>query len=75
MTANTVVNKSGQPARAAARARLKVELKTVLIGVHCSPSMVAGLECFINSLPQRVSRPEAIRQIMADWLRAQGHLR
>lgn len=74
MTTRKIWNDAAEPSETPAIRRATAELKTELIGVHCSPSMVAALDCFILGLPRRISRPEAIRRILAEWLHAHGHL-
>lgn len=47
--------------------------KSKLIGVHCTERMVAAIERYIVEEQQEISRPEAIRQILRNWLIASGY--
>lgn len=48
-------------------------LKSVLIGVHCTPKLVAQLENFISRLEyDEMSRPEAIRLILKRYFKEAG---
>ena len=55
-----------QAARATAR-------KSKLIGVHCTPRLVAAVENYIVAEQDEISRPEAIRQILRRYLIQNGH--
>lgn len=47
--------------------------KSVLIGVHCTPKMVAQLEVFISRLEyDEMSKPEAIRLILKRYFKDTG---
>lgn len=48
-------------------------LKSVLIGVHCTPKMVDQIERFISTLEyDEMTRPEAIRLILKRYLKEKG---
>ncbi|MEY4984321.1 MAG: hypothetical protein RIR62_2587 [Pseudomonadota bacterium] len=48
-------------------------LKSVLIGVHCTPKLVAQLERFISGLEyDEMTRPEAIRLILKRYFKDNG---
>lgn len=48
--------------------------KAVLIGVHCSSKLVTAVNAYMADQPDEMSRPQAIRTIVAKWLRAEGYL-
>ncbi|MEY4697426.1 MAG: hypothetical protein RIT14_1854 [Pseudomonadota bacterium] len=50
------------------------EKKAVLIGVHCSAKLVAAVNAYMADQPDDMTRPQAIRTIVAKWLRAEGYL-
>lgn len=50
------------------------EKKAVLIGVHCSTKLVSAVTAYMNDQPDEMSRPQAIRTIVAKWLRSEGYL-
>lgn len=55
------------------RVHLSRPRKSKLIGVHCTERMVAAIERYIVEEQQEISRPEAIRQILRNWLMAAGY--
>ncbi len=49
-------------------------LKSILIGVHCTPKLVAQLERFISGLEyDEMTRPEAIRLILKRYFKENGY--
>lgn len=50
------------------------ERKTVLIGVHCSDSMIEALDCFIADQYVVMPRPEALRMILTEVLGKSNYL-
>ena len=48
--------------------------KSNLIGVRMSPSLAAALEEFILDQHEVMSRPEAVRRLVCEWLAAKNYL-
>lgn len=48
--------------------------KSNLIGVHCSPKLVDGIDEFIKDQYDLMKRPEAIRKILTEYLGGKGYL-
>ncbi|MBD1205443.1 MAG: hypothetical protein H9533_15075 [Rhodobacteraceae bacterium] len=48
--------------------------KSTLIGVRISPSLAAALEEFILDQHEVMSRPEAIRRLVCEWLATKRYL-
>lgn len=65
---------SASALRAPARGqRAGDNLKSVLIGVHCTPKLVGQIEKFISQLEyDEMSRPEAIRLILKRYFKDAG---
>lgn len=53
----------------------RIEKKTILVGVHCSDSMVDALDRFIADQYSPMPRPEAIRLILIDVLGKSDYLK
>lgn len=49
--------------------------KGKLVGVRVHPDMMSGIDAFLESEPDLKSRPDAIREILKDWLIGHGHLK
>lgn len=54
------------------RGRPKTTGMGTLIGVRLLPGLLAPLDRWIAAQPQPMSRPEAIRYALRDWLIGQG---
>lgn len=58
-----------------ARGRPRVSIrKSNLIGVRISPSLLAALEEFMLDQHEVISRPEAIRRLVGEWLATKRYL-
>lgn len=65
---------AGRTARPNRGQRAGENLKSVLIGVHCTPALVAQIERFIAGLEyDEMSKPEAIRLILKRYFREHGY--
>ena len=57
------------------RGRGRPRVDSTPINLRLPPDLISGLDHLIADMPdQNLTRPEAIRQVLADHLRATGHL-
>lgn len=68
-------SEEGEKHKPSGRGRPRLSFrKSTLIGVRISPSLAAALEEFILDQHEVISRPEAIRRLVCEWLATKRYL-